>query len=225
MQENREGTPANETWHEDAASIVSSIKSDQATAMGALSVDSGQLYASWGLAWILGFLALFFAHFPLGQPVLALVAAVVIAASLCFVAVVFAAVHIRRRRSGAMGISALRGWVFGASFATAFAFVGALGSQLTDLGVTPDAMLTYWVAASCLIISIFYALGSVLWNDRSHLIFASWTAVIGFASIFVPAPWSLICGVVGGIGFLSLAFLTMWRPHVFSGTILEERDE
>lgn len=114
----------------------------------------------------------------------------------------------------------MQGAIYGNTFGVAFTLMGLLGWRLMASGVALEAMVSYWVAATCLVVGILFLVGAAMWNDRSQLIFGSWTFIVGFVSIALPPPHNLLAGVLGGIGFLVLALAQAMRPQLVSGRII-----
>lgn len=211
---------ADDEHDRDAAEILRAIDRERSRAVDMLSPSARLLYVIWGIAWIVGFTALFLAVFPDAQPALPVVAAAVIGGVALVGGMVVSAVHSARKGAGTRGPSMVQGAVYGNAYAIAFIFVVLLGWRLTSAGVPLDVMLTYWVAALCLVIGVLALVGSVLWDDRSQLTFGIWTLLSGLLSLALPAPYQLLAGVVGGLGFLVLALIESIRPTLTCGPIV-----
>lgn len=209
----------------DPAGILRSIDDDRQRAQRALSPNATLLYAVWGVAWAIGFLAIFLAFVPVDAPLLPFGAAVATAAGVLVAAIVVSAVHSARRGSGSRGPSVVQGAIYGNVFPVAFVLMGLLGWRLSAAGVDLDTMLSYWVAVSCLIVGVMFVTGAAMFNDRSQLVFGAWTLVVGLGSIALAPPFTLLAGVAGGAGFLVLAVIQALRPQLLSGTITRVRDE
>lgn len=193
-------------------------------AQQAFAPNAVLLYATWGIAWTVGFLAFYAAFVPAERPLIPFVVGVVIGLAVLVAAIVLSAVHSARRSAGSRGPSAVQGAIYGNTFAVAFALMGLLGWRLISSGVQLESMLSYWVAAVCLIVGILFLAGAAMWNDRSQLIFGCWTFVVGFVSIALPPPHNLLAGAAGGIGFLVLAGVQAIRPQLTSGRITRGTD-
>lgn len=205
---------------QDAAEILRAIDRDRSRAVDQLSPSARLLYVIWGIAWIVGFAAFFLAVFPTTQPTLPVVAGIAIGVVALVGGMVVSAVHSARKGAGTRGPSMVQGAIYGNAYAIAFIFVVLLGWRLTSAGVPLDVMFTYWVAALCLVIGLLALVGAVLWNDRSQLTFGIWTLFAGLLSLALPAPYQLLAGVVGGLGFLVLAVVESIRPALTCGPIV-----
>lgn len=208
----------------DPSAILRAIDEDQHEAQRAFAPNVILLNTTWGIAWTVGFLAFYAAFVPTERPLIPLALALVIGLAALVAAIVLSAVHSARRSAGSRGPSAMQGAIYGNTFGVAFTLMGLLGWRLISVGVPLEALLSYWVAVTCLIIGILYLVGAAMWNDRSQLIFGCWTFFVGFVSIALPPPHTLLAGVAGGIGFLILAILQAARPQLTSGQITRGTD-
>jgi len=204
------------------AEILRAIDAEQLHAQSALAPNAKLLYTAWGTAWVVLFLALYLAYVPVGEPVLPLFAGLLIGAGAFITAIALSGTHSARRASGSRGPSVVQGAIYGNIFPVAFTLMGLLGWRLTSAGVPTITMLSYWVAAPCLIVGVLFVAGAAMWNDRSQLVFGIWTLVIGLISVALPPPHNLLAGVLGGLGFLALAFVHSRRPSLTSGPITRE---
>lgn len=208
----------------DPSSILRAIDEDQREAQRALAPNAVLLYATWGIAWTVGFLAFYAAFVPAERPLIPFALGAAIGGAVLVAAIVLSAVHSSRRSAGSRGPSMVQGAIYGNIFGVAFTLMGLLGWRLMSSGFALEPMLSYWVAASCLIVGILFLAGAAMWNDRSQLIFGSWTFVVGFVSIAVAPPHNLLAGAAGGLGFLALAVVQALRPQLTSGRITRETD-
>ncbi|ALJ18941.1 hypothetical protein [Microbacterium sp. No. 7] len=208
----------------DPSAILRAIDDEQRQAQRALSPNPVLLYTTWGVAWIVGFLAFYATFVPAERPVLPFAAGAAIGAAVLVGAIVLSAVHSARRGAGSRGPSMVQGAIYGNAFGVAFTLMGLLGWRLMSAGVSVETMLSYWLAASCLVVGILIVVGAAMWNDRSQLIFGCWTLAVGFVSLAVAPPHNLLVGVVGGVGFLVLAVLEVVRPRLTSGQIARATD-
>jgi hypothetical protein len=215
---------SDEERHSDPSSILRAIDEDQREAQRAFAPNAVLLYATWGIAWTVGFLAFYAAFVPAERPLIPFVLGLVIGLAVLVAAIVLSAVHSARRSAGSRGPSMVQGAIYGNTFGVAFTLMGLLGWRLTSSGVALEPMLSYWVAVSCLIVGILFLVGAAMWNDRSQLIFGCWTFIVGFVSIALTPPHNLLAGAAGGIGFLVLAVIQAVRPQLTSGPIARESD-
>lgn len=208
----------------DPSSILRAIDEDQRQTQQAFAPNAVLLYATWGIAWTVGFLAIYAAFFPVDRPAIPFALGLAIGLAVLVAAIVVSAVHSARRSAGSRGPSTIQGAIYGNTFGVAFTLMGLLGWRLISSGVPLEPMLSYWVAATCLIVGVLFLVGAAMWNDRSQLIFGCWTFIAGFVSIALAPPHNLLAGVVGGLGFLALAVVQAIRPRLTSGRITRDTD-
>lgn len=208
----------------DPSSILRAIDDDRRRAQGALTPNATLLYATWGIAWTVGFLAVYAAFVPVDQPLIPFALGAVIGGAALLAAILVSAIHSARRSAGSRGPSVVQGAIYGNIFPVAFTLMGLLGWRLAAAGVPSMTLLSYWVAVPCLIVGILFAAGAAMWNDRSQLLFGCWTFIVGLGSLALTPPHNLLAGAAGGIGFLLLAVVQSLRPALTSGSITRTVD-
>lgn len=208
----------------DPADILRAIEDERLHAESAMTPNARLLYGSWGVAWLIGFAALYAAFVPTDQPLLPFWLGALIGAAALVAAIVLSATHSARKGSGARGPSVVQGAIYGNVFPVAFTLMGLLGWRLASAGVPLSIMLSYWVTLPCLVVGVLFLAGAAMWNDRSQLVFGAWTLIVGLVSVALPPPYNLLAGVAGGIGFLVLALIQSARPSLTSGPITRGRD-
>lgn len=172
-----------------------------------IDVDARVLFGLWGLAWLVGFLALHGVSAP--EPWLPLPAWVGGLVFGCCIAggVVATVVYSVRRTSGTRGATKTSGIMYGLGWYVGFLGVMALGvamSRAHDAGEISDTMMsTVMMAASCLIVATFYLCGGALWQDRTQYALGVWIIVALSAAVVVGLPAGyLVMAIGGGGGFL-----------------------
>src|SRR5690625_2693223 len=170
--------------------------------------DDRLLYGMWGLAWGLGYQAMFFDSSEIGQPG---PVGGSIFAGLMILAAVATIVHSERRTQGLGGtggtmtarLGASWGVAFGASF---FAFGGTFRFGVDGPGV---AVMTN--ALPCLIVACLFMGAGAAWDDGRQFRLGVWIAAItAVASIVGPPHHYLVMSGLGGGGFLVAAL----RAHL-----------
>lgn len=208
----------------EADAILHGIERDERRAHHSLVPRVSLLFTTWGVAWVLGYLAFCLAFFPVQQPVIPFAAAAIIGGVVLTAAIFLSSMHATRRAVGTRGPSKVQGAIYGNCYALAFTLMGLLGWRLTNAGVPLETMLSYWVAVPCLIVGILSLAGAAMWNDRTQLYFGVWTLVVGLASLVFAPPLNLLVGVAGGLGFIGLSILAVIRPAMLAGSLTEVRD-
>lgn len=209
----------------DPSSILRSIDDDQRRAQQALSPNVTLLYTVWGVAWLLGFLAVYATFIPDGDPLLPTAVGLSLGGVLLVTAIILSATHSARRSTGSRGPSVVQGAIYGNIYPVSFTLMGLLGWRLSSAGISNETMLSYWVAATCLIVGILFLAGAAMWNERSQLVFGIWIVAVGLLSIAIAPPHNLLAGAVGGLGFLVIAVVQSRSPRLTSGPIVRGTDD
>lgn len=164
------------------------------------------LYGAWGVAWLLGFAALWAANSatapvrPSG-PVAGGVLTVLMLA-----AVVVTVGHTSRQTRGVSSPDALRGALYGWTWPISFAGLTAVLVTLSRRGADPALLDVLWPAASCLLVAALYMMGSAVWRDPHMFALGAWFAVCVVAGVLVGLPGMFaVMSLAGGGGFLVTA--------------------
>lgn len=190
----------------DLAASAALIESQRARVAAETDVDARLLFAVWGVAWLIGFGALYAAAIdpPLGA-VRAGVAGGLFGA-LLVAAMVITAVHIARQSRGVSGVSARAGAMYGWGWGLSFVGVGALGSALASAGASGEVMQLVMTVVPALLVGALYMVGAALVCSRSQFALGAWITVVTIVGAVVGAPGLLaVMSVAGGGGMLVAA--------------------
>lgn len=204
----------------DPARILARIDAESTKARTAMSPDIRLLYSLWGAMWVIGFLSFYAAFIPAGNPLISAWWALAITVAALAAAITISTIHSVKRGSGTRGPSMVQGAIFGNCFFLSFVLVGLLGWRLSAAGLDGPGLLSYAVAACALVVGALTVVGSLLWNDRSQLIFGGWILVVGLISLALPAPHNLLAGALGGLGLVVLGMVHGRRPKLVSGVVV-----
>lgn len=204
----------------DPARILQGIEADAQQAREGMSPNQHLLFSIWGGAWIIAFLGLYFALAPQGSPLLPAAVGIGIAAAAFLIAIVISAVHSAKRGSGTKGPSMVQGAIYGNTFSLGMIITALLGWRLHAEGLSSMGMVTFALSSLCLVIGVLVVAGSLLFNDRTQLIFGAWILAIALLSLAAPAPLNLLAGVLGGLGFIVLGLLRGSKPELVSGSLI-----
>lgn len=207
----------------DPSAVLAAIEEDRRRAQEAFEPRAGLMYAIWGIAWIAGSLAFYFAFFPQDAPVLARPTGILLAVAVLIGAGVISTIHSARKGSGTRGPSNIQDRLYGSAYPLAFTVIGLLGYRLTSAGVAIETMLSYWVGASSLAVGLLFLCGAAMWNDKTHLILGIWIFAVAIISILLAPPHNVLTGAIGGLGFLVIAAVGAVRPGLVSGSITRVR--
>ncbi|KWR72280.1 hypothetical protein [Glutamicibacter nicotianae] len=204
----------------DPARILQGIEADAQQAREGMSPNQHLLFSIWGGAWIIAFLGLYFVLAPQGSPLLPAAVGIGIAAAAFLIAIVISAVHSAKRGSGTKGPSMAQGAIYGNTFSLGMIITALLGWRLHAEGLSTMGMVTFALSSLCLVIGVLVVAGSLLFNDRTQLIFGAWILAIALLSLAAPAPLNLLAGVLGGLGFIVLGLLRGSKPELVSGSLI-----
>jgi len=178
-----------------------------------LGVNVAMFYGPWGVAYLLGFGAIFLT-FPTTVGLrLPVAVAVAITAVLFVSAVVITAVTGARAGRGLRGPSQTAGAMYGWSWALGFCALGVVNSGVTRLGLPDDAVTLLWSGSSLLLVGVLYLGGGALFQDRFQYGLGVWMLLSGAASVFAGVPGNFaVVALAGGGGLLLAASYFVLRP-------------
>jgi len=178
-----------------------------------LTVASRGAYLAWGVAWLIGFGALWISQRSTsGAP--SVWAFIVFTTVLVAAWVVSAVVGIRSGRSvqGNSSFSgAIYGWAWVLSFSAGIFMVAWFCKTYT---ITPAISGMLYTAVSALIAGTLYIAGAAIWQDRSMLVIGSWMLALTVWGIVVGLPQAyLVMALAGGGGMLVAFAHETWSIH------------
>ncbi len=192
----------------DPAAGAALVAAQRARVAEETDVDGRLLFGVWGVAWLLGFGALWAVAGDrplLGWPP---ATAGAVFGGLLVTAGVVTAVHIARRTSGVHGDSAVQGAMYGWAWFLGFAAVFALSAALTDAGAEPLVIQTAMTIAAPIVVGVLYMAGAAMWRDRMQFALGVWILVVTIAAAFAGMPHMLaVMAIAGGGGMLVGAFV------------------
>ena len=168
------------------------------------------MLVAWGVAYLVGFLALWLALEPEAPFSVPLPIAGVLFGLLIAGAVVASIVIGSRMSRGIRGSSVFSGAVYGWTWSIASFAVFLIGQALFNAGMPLELSMLYYPTMYGLMAGILYLAGAALWNSRSQLFLGLWIVVVSVASSFAGVPTNLlIMALLGGVGFLLGALATV----------------
>jgi hypothetical protein len=197
----------------DPAASAAVIAEQRAKVAAETDVDGRLLLGVWGLAWLIGFGALYtVAGSP---PVLdwSPTAAGIVFVGLLVSAMVITAVHIARRTAGVHGTSAVQGAMYGWAWFLGFVAVFALPSALGRAGADDSVVQVAMTLVPPLLVGVLYMAGAAIWRDRTQFVLGVWILAATIAASFVGTPGMLaVMAFAGGGGMLVGALAeALWR--------------
>ncbi|GAB2679124.1 hypothetical protein [Thalassiella azotivora] len=190
----------------DPEQMLALLQAERERTAVALNPDPRILFGAWGIAWAVGFLAMWSsasdaAPVRLGEGVAGSVFGALLAS-----AAVVTGVHISRRAAGVRGVSsrvgAMYGWTWFVAFGALFAVMTGAYAQGLD---APTAALL-WSGISALVVGALYMAGGAVWQDPVQFGLGLWIVLSGAAGALAGFPSvHLVMAVAGGGGFLAAA--------------------
>ena len=195
--------------HDDPLSAGESlalIERQHQEAQRRLEPNVALFFGPWGVAYLLGFGAIFLTY-PTALPIrLAGWTAAVITAVLFASAVIITAVTGARAGRGLRGPSQTAGVMYGWSWTLGFSALAAVNLGVTRLGLPDDAVTLLWSGSSLLLVGVLYLGGGALFQDRFQYGLGVWMLVSGACSVFAGVPGNFaVVSLAGGGGLLLAA--------------------
>jgi hypothetical protein len=169
--------------------------------------------AAWGVAWLLGFGALWLVDGVPGYSLPVPVAVTVFVATLVLAGGLSAWMGMRSGR-GMRGnfAAAFTGIVYGNTWWIGGAAIGILGAGLRSHGMSEEVASFYYPCAYVVFAGIMYAVAGAIWQAVPSLVAGIWLVAVAVAASFFPYPHHyLFLALAAGVGFLALATVSALR--------------
>ncbi|ROR96770.1 hypothetical protein EDD28_1361 [Salana multivorans] len=176
-----------------------------------LTIDGAVLFTAWGLAWLVGYLLLWFTGRESADDTapgwaLATFFGLLVSAG------VVTAVHIARRSRGVRGVSADSGLLYGLSWTFSFIAVSFIIGGLAQHGLSGPQIAVLSNGVSCLVVGALYMAGAAMTRQRTWFVLGAWIAAVGGFTTALPiAQLYLVMALAGGGGMLAAAALSSVR--------------
>lgn len=196
----------------DPALAAALIASETGRVRSALEVRLPLQYLAWGIAWTLGFGAIWWQvhgqhpyQGPSGWPPILFIALLVLAG-------LVTAVQTHRATRGVHGASRELGMVWGLSWGLGFTAMSLLFPALTAQGAAPETLGVIGVALPALICGMQYIVGSGFWPNPSMRVIGCWLVAVAVVAAFAgPVLGALVVAVTGGGALLAGAAWGQFR--------------
>jgi hypothetical protein len=184
----------------DPAETLRMIRQQQEAARDAVEPDGRVLFGAWGLAWLIGYLAMWSTARDTGTP--AAWAGWVLAG--CIVgATALTIVHSVTRTSGTRGASARVGAMYGWTWFLAFTAFGVMLGAMGDAGASAEVQAIAANGFACVIVGLLYLAGGMLFEELRMYAIGGWMLVTAVLAAFAGMPNTyFVMAVAGGGGFL-----------------------
>lgn len=199
--------PRPEPGSPEAAELLALIEEERARAARALEPDAAVIYALWGVAWLLGFLAMW-AGYSAAIAFPRLVGGLVFAA-LIGTAVIVNVVHVIRRTAGLRGASQRSGAMYGWSWTLGFVALSLVMAGVMRSGLPVETLSLLWAVLPGLVVGVLYLAGGALWQDRTQYALGCWVLASCAAGSLAGYPGVYLAMAFGGGGGFLLAALLL----------------
>jgi hypothetical protein len=177
-------------------------------------------YGPWGLAYLLGFGAVYLSY-PTWLPFeLPDVAASITCSVLFTAAIASSLVTGARIGRGVEGPSRRVGAMHGWSYLIGFASLAAINAGLLHAGLPSDTATLLWSGTTPMLVGVLYLSGGALWQDRFQYGLGVWMCLTGTAGVLAGVPENFaVLSLAGGGGLLlAAAYFGLSRRRAASGT-------
>ncbi|SDR14151.1 hypothetical protein [Thermostaphylospora chromogena] len=202
------------------AEMMRLIEEQRAVAVRRLGGDPLMLYAPWGLAWLVGFGALFLHYGLSGEPYLpisywtaltVLFIGMAVAAAVTAYAGWKSATHLR-------GVSQDRGMMYGLAWPAALIMVAAIALRFgRPENLPPQEIGLLWASLSILVVATLYMAGGALWREWPIFFIGVHLFVLNLVGLVAGPGWHALLTAVGGGGGFIVAGLLMRRRREWTG--------
>lgn len=186
----------------DPADSLRVIREQTDRARDATEPDGRVMFGAWGVAWLVGYLAMWTAARETGLPT---AWAGWVLAGCILGAVALTVVHSATRTAGLRGASsrtgAMYGWTWFLGFLAYSTVLGAIG----DAGASLEVQATAANGFACIIVGLMYIAGGLLFRETRMYAAGAWMLVTAAVAAFAGMPHTyLVMALAGGGGFLAM---------------------
>lgn len=195
----------------DPAEMLALLRTQQDRIERRMAAYVPAILAAWGIAWLVGFLALWLIDgagpgFSLPAPAAATIFAALMVAALGTSAVL----GIRSSRGiRADPQASFTGTVYGLTWPLGFVAIYVFGAALMVNGMPRELANIYYPIASTLFVGIMYVVAGAIWHTRAVVLMGAWIVVVALVAPFLGYPTHyLLLALAGGGVFLAAAIWT-----------------
>ncbi|KAB8190121.1 hypothetical protein FH608_037365 [Nonomuraea phyllanthi] len=194
---------------EDAPSpeeILRVIQEQRVATVRWLRGDPLLLYAPWGVAWLLGYTALFL-HYGLdGHPYapISLSQALGVLMGAQIVAGAVSAFEIARMSGGVRGHQSARGTMYGYGWLAGMLLMIIIGVRLSMI-LPPGEAALLWGGGTLMVVAVMYMAGGAIWLNWEMFFIGAWVAAVDAVGVLMGVGWFLLLtAVLLGGGFIAI---------------------
>ena len=194
----------------DPAEMLALARDQQRSVSGRMGAFVPYILLSWGIAWLVGFVALWAAEGPGLLPLaVAALIIVVLFAGAGIVSIILGARSSRGVRTGKD--AAFVGAVYGQAWWIGSVAIYVIGQAMVVNGMSAELLGILYPSAYVFFAGLMYLVGAALWRAVPMIVLGAWTIVVSAVAPFAGAPAHyLIFAIAGGGGFLIGAVWTLW---------------
>lgn len=175
--------------------------------------DPRLLYIPWGVAWLLGFSALFLRYGLGGGPYapISQMQAVGVLLSTMLVAGAVSAYGIVRMNQLVRGESSARGAMYGYGWSAGMVLMTIIAVRLGPLLPEQERGLL-WAGSSLMVVAVLYMAGGAIWLNWPMFFIGAWVAGVDALGVLLGAGWhALLSAALLGGGFIVIGLWLWWR--------------
>ena len=190
------------------AAALAVLNNQQRIVSGRLGGYIWIITATWGAAWLFGFLAIWLmdSHFS-GFPLPIWLGWTIFGALFAAAIVVSAVLGIRSGRGiRSNSANSFTGTVYGVTWAVAMLSIGVFGAALLSHGMSAGLADLFYPSAYTLVVGILYLAAAAIWRVVQMIIAGAFFIVLAAVAPFAGHPINyLVFGIAGGAMFFTLA--------------------
>jgi hypothetical protein len=190
------------------AAALAVLNNQQRIVSGRLGSNIWIITGAWGVAWLLGFLAIWAmdSHFS-GFALPTWLGWTIFAALFAAAIVVSAVLGIRSGRGiRSNSANSFTGTVYGVTWAVAMLSIGVFGAGLLSHGMTAGLADLFYPSAYTLLVGILYLAAAAIWRIVQMIVAGAFLVLLAAVAPFLGHPTNyLVFGIAGGAMFLTLA--------------------
>ncbi|WP_419819412.1 hypothetical protein [Glaciibacter flavus] len=204
------------------AQMLGLLQDQQRSVQGQLGGFVPVIMLTWGIAWLLGFGALWLIDgarpgfaLPLGAAIAVFCVLLAVAIAVSTVLGIRSSHGIRSTRA-----AAFTGAVYGCTWWVGCLGIAALGGGLVSAGMSPAVANLFYPSAYVMFSGVMFIVAGAIWQAVPSVVLGGWTVLIAAVAPYFGYPTHyLFLAIAGGVGFLalgaaSLAHLRSLRSRV-----------
>ncbi|MEV0196246.1 hypothetical protein [Nonomuraea sp. NPDC050691] len=181
------------------------IEQQRAATVRQLKGEPLLLYTPWGVAWLVGFGAIFL-HFGLdgrGLAPISQMQAVGVLQGAQVLAGAFAGFGIARQSRQVRGDTSARGAMIGYSWVAGMALMVIICVRLS-VGLPEEEVQILWTGSSLLVVGLMYMMTAAVWLEWPMFFLGAWTVAVNATGVMLGAGrQALLIAVLVGGGFIA----------------------